>query len=69
MAGLLAQRLPNWCGVIQGKLTGVCCSLSSSRPELTAIAVACKDVWRDEDLTILTDSLLCMVLLTGKSLQ
>ena len=42
-------------------------SPSSCRPELTAIAMACEDVRREEDLTILTDSLSCMVRL--KSLQ
>ena len=42
-------------------------SSSSIRPELTAIAMAYEDVRREEDLTILTDSLSCLVLL--KSLQ
>ena len=42
-------------------------SRSSCRPELTVIAMACKDVRREEDLTILTDSLSCMVRL--KNLQ
>ena len=48
---------------LQAKSVAVHGSPSSSRPELTAIGLACEDSPIDEDLTILTDSLSSMNLL------
>ena len=48
---------------LQAKSVAVHGSPSSSRQELTAIGLACEDSPKDEDLTIITDSLSSMSLL------